>query len=293
LWIVAAAGLLLAPLAIHQVSLGHAEWIGDHSLGHRLWAAGISFALGETGGVIARPERLLPAVAPLAAMLAALGLLAARGERRERRAAGRMLAVAAATVVAPLALALLVPGRDYVLARNLLPALVPLLAAVAVGVTLRRGRRAGTLLAAVLVAYSLGFAVWASASSSLQRPDWESVAAKLGEPRAPRAMVTWTLGEASLRYYLSTGSFQVQPTDGFAWYVHEVDFVSAGPAPPVPARLLGPRFAQIGYGPAGRLWVRRYALPGPELAHLRLRTVRDAELGFRSNGVLLDGIGPG
>jgi len=293
LWIVAAAGLLLAPLAIHQVSLGHAEWIGDHSLGHRLWATGISFALGETGGVIARPERLLPAVVPLAAMLAALGLLVARGERHERRAAGRMLAVAAATVAAPLALALLVPGRDYVLSRNLLPALLPLLAAVAVGCTVRRAQRAGALLAGVLVVYSLGFAVWASASSSLQRPDWETVAAKLGDPPAPRAIVTWTLGEASLRYYLSTGSFQVQPADRFSWYVHEVDFVSDGPVPPVPARLLGPRFAQIGHWPAGRLWVRRYALPGPELAHLRLRTVRDAELGFRSNGVLLDGIGPG
>ncbi len=39
--------------------------------------------------------------------------------------------------------------------------------------------------------------------------------------------------------------------------------------------------------------MRRYALPGPELAHLRLRTIRSADLGFRSNGVLLDGIGPG
>jgi mannosyltransferase len=293
LWIVAAAGLLLAPLALHQMSLGHAEWIGDHGLGHRLWAAGVTFVLGETGEVIARPERLLPAVVPLAAMLATLVLLAARGERRERHGAGRMLAIAAVTVVAPLALALLVPGRDYVLARNLLPALVPLLAAVAVGATLRRARRAGALLVGILIAYSLAFAVWASASPSLQRPDWEAVAAKLGEPRAPRAIVTWTLGEASLRYYLSTGSFQVQATDGFAWYVHEVDFVSDGPAPPVAPRLLGRRFAAVGYGPAGRLWVRRYALPGPELTHLRLRTVRKAELGFRSNGVLLDGIGPG
>jgi hypothetical protein len=28
------------------------------------------------------------------------------------------------------------------------------------------------------------------------------------------------------------------------------------------------------------------------LAPLRLRSVRDAELGFRTNGVLVDGIGP-
>jgi mannosyltransferase len=290
--IVVVAGLALAPLAIHQMSLGHAEWIGDRSLGHRVWDAGVTFAVGETGDVIARPERVLPAVVPLAAMLVLLGLVALRGERDERRAAGRMLAIAAVTVVVPLTIALLVPGKDYFLARNLIPALVPLLAAVAIGACLRRARRAGLLAAAVLVAYSLGFSILASADPALQRPDWKGVAAALGEPRAPRAMVTWTLGEASLRYYLSTGSFQVQPAEGFAWDVHEIDFVSQGQAPPVPRRLLGPGFHQVGYAPAGSLWIRRYALPGPELAPLRLRAIRAADLGFRSNGVLLDGIGP-
>jgi hypothetical protein len=293
LWIVVLAGLALAPLAIHQMSLGHAEWIGERSLGHRLWEAGVTLSVGETGDVIARPERVLPAVVPLLATIAALALLVFRGERDERRAAGRMLAIGAVTVAAPVALALLAAGKDYVLARNLLPALVPLLAAVAIGVTLRRARRAGLALAAVLVAYSLGFSIWASGSPSLQRPGWDAVAGELGEPLAPRAIVTWKLGAASLRYYLSTGSFQIQPSDGFTWYVHEVDFVSDGKAPPVSPRLLGPGFRQIADEPAGRLWLRRYALPGGDLTRLRLGAVREADLGFRSNGVLLDGIGPG
>ncbi len=193
----------------------------------------------------------------------------------------------------PLSLAVIAPGKDYVLARNLLPALVPLLVAVALGGTLRKASRSGAAIVAVVAAYSLAFSVWASASPALQRPDWDAVAARLGEPQATRAMVTWTLGEASLRYYLSTGSIQVTPADGFSWFVHEVDFVSDGPSDPVPQRLLGPRFKQVGQARAGRLHIRRYALPGTELAHLRLRTVRRADLGFRSNGVLLDGIGPG
>jgi hypothetical protein len=293
LWIVGLAGLALAPLAIHQMSLGHAEWIGGRSLGHRLWEVGVTFVVGETGDIVARPETVLPAIVPLLAALAALALLALRGDRRERRAGGLMLAVAAATVVVPLALALVAPDKDYVLARNLLPALVPLLVAVAIGATVRTARHAGTAFAALLVAYSLGFCVWASLSPALQRPDWDAVATHLGEPEAPRATVLWTLGAASLRYYLSTGSFQVQPSDGYAWSVHEVDFVSDGPAPPVPARFLGPRFRQVAYEQVGRLYVRRYVMPGPELAHLRLRQVRKADLGFRSNGVLLDGIGPG
>lgn len=292
LWIVLLTGLALAPLAIHQMSLGHAEWIGDRSLGHRVWEAGVTFVVGETGDIVSRPETVLPAIVPLFAVLAGLLLLALRADRGERRAGGLMLALAAMTVAGPLALALVAPGKDYVLARNLLPALVPLLVAVAIGVTAHRARRSGMVVASVLVAYSLGFCVWVSISPAWQRPGWDTVAARLGEPTAPRAIVLWTLGAASLRYYLSTGSFQAQSSEGFAWSVHEVDFVSDGPAPPVPAVSLGPRFRQVGYEQVGRLYVRRYALPGPDLARLRLRRARDADLNFRSNGVLLDGIGP-
>jgi uncharacterized membrane protein len=292
LGILAAAGLLLAPLAIHQMSIGHAEWIGNNSLGHRIWETGLTFMLGETGDIIARPEHPLLAVVPCMLAVAALTLVVMRGERRERRAAGIPLVLAAVTVVVPVALALLAPDKDYVLSRNLLPALVPLLVAVAAGFSLRRARRSGTILAAALVAYSLGFSVWASVSPALQRPDWSAVAAVIGEPAVPRAMVTWTLGEASLRYYLSTGSVQVNPSDGFRWWVGEVDFISDGPAPPPAAKLLGPGFRQAGYEQVGRLYVRRYAHVGPGLEPLRLRAIRNAELGFHSNGVLLDGISP-
>jgi 4-amino-4-deoxy-L-arabinose transferase-like glycosyltransferase len=290
--IVAGAGLLLAPLAIHQMSIGHAEWIGNFSLGHRLWETGLTFMLGETGDVIARPEYPLLALVPCLLAVTALVFVFSRGERGERRAAGIPLALAAATIAVPVFLGLLAPAKDYVLARNLLPALVPVLVAIAVGFTVRRAGRAGTVLCAALVAYSLGFSVWAALSPALQRPDWNSVATDLGEPTVPRALVTWTLGEASLRYYLSTGGFQVQPSDGYEWQVGEIDFVSDGPAAPPPPRLLGPGFRQVGYEKAGRLYVRRFATPGPGLRPLRLGIVRDADLGFRTNGVLLDGIGP-
>jgi len=292
LGIVAGVGLLLAPLAIHQMSMGHAEWIGAYGLGHRLWGSGITFLLGETGEVIARPAHPPLALLPAALAVATAAAIALRGDPGERRATWPLLLVAAATVTAPVALGLIDPGKDYVLARNLMPALVPLLVILAIGFTLRRARRLGVLLGSLFVACSLAFCVWASASPSLQRPNWDAVAASLGEPSGPRAMVTWTLGEASLRYYLSTGAFQVLPSDGYRWLVGEVDFVSDGPAPPPPPRLLGPRFRQVRYERAdSRLYVRRYAVPGPGLAPLRLAAVRDAQLGFHSNGVLLDGIG--
>jgi hypothetical protein len=196
-------------------------------------------------------------------------------------------------VAIPVVLAIATPGSDYVLARNLLPALAPLLAAVAIGVTMPTARRAGPAIGIALFAYSLGFCLWASASPSLQRPDWRAVAGRLGDPAQPRALVSWTLGEASLRHYLGSVSFQTVQAEGFSWYVHEIDFISDGPAPPVPPAKLPPGIRQTGYETVGRLHVRRYALPGPDLAPVRLRDLRGADTNFRSNGVLIDGIEPG
>jgi mannosyltransferase len=293
LGVFAAFALALLPLAYHQMSLAHAEWIGNFSLGHRLAETAMAFFIGETADIIARPERPELAFVPLALGLAALVLLAARGTREERRAGAIPLSLAAAAVGIPLLLAVVPYGKDFVLARNVIPALVPLLVAIAIAVTLPAARRLGTVIATGLIAYSLGFSVWASATPDLQRPDWDAAAAAIGEPEAPRASVTWVLGEASLRYYLSTGAFQVKPSDPYDWFVHEIEFISDGKAPPPPRRLIGPRFRETSYEEAGRLYVRHYELPGPGLAPLRLRELTDAELNFRNTGVLLDGIGPG
>jgi hypothetical protein len=105
-------------------------------------------------------------------------------------------------------------------------------------------------------------------------------------------MVTWSLGEAPLRYYLSSGAIQVRPSDGYDWLVHEIDFVSNGKVPPPPSRLLGSGFRETAREGAGRLFIRRFRPPGPGLEPLRLRALRDAQLNFHSNGVLLDGVGP-
>jgi mannosyltransferase len=292
LWIVGGFGLLLAPLVLHQMSYGHAEWISNFSLGHRVWEISTTFAIGETSDVIARPERPELAFLPCALIVGALALLALRGKREERRAAATPLLVATAAIGIPLLLALAPGGMDFVLARNVLPALVPLLVAVGIAVTLPAARRLGAAIAAALLVYSLGFSLWASFDPDLQRPDWEAVAAAIGEPEAPRASVTWVLGEASLRYYLSTGAIQVTPADGYHWLVHEVDFISDGKVTPPPQGLLGPGFRETERGSVGRLYVRHFELAGPGSAPLRLRELKKARLDFRNTGVLLDGIGP-
>ncbi|HVO53926.1 MAG TPA: glycosyltransferase family 39 protein [Solirubrobacterales bacterium] len=292
LWIVAVACLLLAPLAIHQASLGHAEWIDTLSLGHRVWETAATFLTGETGDIIGQPERPELAFVPLALCLAAFALLAWRGDRDERRAAALPLLAAVAAVGIPVVLALLSVSKDYVLARNLIPALVPLLVLVAIATTTRRARRLGQLIGAGLLVYSLGFCILASASPQFQRPDWSVVAQRLGEPQRPRAMVTWLLGGAPLHYYLPTGASQVRPSEGYPWQVGEIDLISQGWAPPPPRRQIGPGFLESGHEDAGSLFIRRYQLPQPGLAPLRLRRLSKVRLNFRSNGVLLDGIGP-
>jgi 4-amino-4-deoxy-L-arabinose transferase-like glycosyltransferase len=284
--------IAVAPLAIHQMSIGHADWIGNFTLGHRLAETAVTFVTGETGDIIARPERPWLAFVPLALSLAALALLLRRRAGRERRAAGRPLLLLAAGVGIPVFLALVAESKDFVLARNLIPALVPLLAAIGIAVSSPASRRLGTAIGALLVAYSLGFCVLASTDEQLQRPNWSAVAEHIGPPNGPRATVTWTLGEAPLRYYLSSGAIQLRAKERYDWLVKEVDFVSDGAEPAPPPRLLGPGFHQVAREDAGRLYVRRYRFQEPGLAPLRLRRLREAKLDFRTNGVLLDGVGP-
>jgi mannosyltransferase len=293
LLIVGLAAAALAPLAIHQMSYGHAEWIDNFPLGHRLVETAATYFTGETGDIIGRAERPALAALPLALALLAFALLALRADRETRRAVAIPLGVGVVAVGVPVALALLSASKDFVIARNVIPALVPLLVAIAIALTMPEARRLGALIAGGLLAYSLAFCIWASASPDLQRPDWHAVADRLGESTAPRATVTWTLGEAPLRFYLSSGAIQLKASEGYEWLVREVSFVSEGEVPPPPPRLLGAGFREAGREHAGRLFIRRYRTAGSKLEPLRLRTLKDARLNWRTNGVLLDGVGPG
>src|SRR5436305_3076027 len=195
LWIVALTAAVLTPLVIHQMSYGHAEWIGKFTLGHRLWETAATFLVGETGDIIGGPERPALAFVPLALSVAAFALLALRGDRREKRAAAVPLAVAALTIGMPLLLALTAASKDFVLARNLLPALLPLLLVVAIGLTVGPAPRLGAALAALCVPYALVFAIYVNFDEELQRPDWQAVAEHLGATEAPPATLPWPPGE--------------------------------------------------------------------------------------------------
>jgi mannosyltransferase len=183
---VALAGAGLLVLAVGQRNRGNAGWIKKIPFGHRL---------GEL------PRELLagfpPAVpwVPVAGgvlVLAALALLLARGEARERRAA--LLAAAVGLVAIALPLLLAAAGLDYFLTRNVLVAWLPLALVVAAGLGARRAGALGPLLAAALCALALVPVVAVARDADLQRPPWRTLNSVLGPPRAGHAIVLLRAG---------------------------------------------------------------------------------------------------
>ncbi|HET9185793.1 MAG TPA: glycosyltransferase family 39 protein, partial [Solirubrobacterales bacterium] len=193
------AGAALLPLIAAQVNPTHIGWIENSLLSTRFFETGVSFLIGETGHVIAEPPRERYALLPAFAVAAALVLLVGGG-RRERR--GAAVAAVVGLGVGALAGLAVVFGKDYVVERNLLPALVPLAAVVAVGCAAARPRLLGVLLAAVLCAYWVAFDVYVTQTPNLQRPDFRWIARALGPAQVPRAVVSWKLAADPLRWYL-------------------------------------------------------------------------------------------
>jgi len=278
---VAAVGLALLPLANSQTNPTHIGWIENSPLPERLWETAVSFLVGETGHVIAEAPRERYALVPIVLVGLALALLALRGERRERRGGALGLALGLG-VVALTAIAALV-GKDYVVERNLLPALVPLLAAVAIGFAAERARRLGLLLAVALCAYWIAFDVHVTQTPNLQRPDFRTVTDALGPPGGRRAIVTWKLAADPVRYYLHDQAVRMY---GGKERIREIA-VLRKPLATGQTVTLPPSFHQVGRLRADRLTVNVYFSKRP--VPVEFHTLRDLPTGFGEVGVLLDG----
>ncbi|MFT3865327.1 MAG: glycosyltransferase family 39 protein [Solirubrobacterales bacterium] len=279
--VVGAAGASLLPLIAAQTNPNHIGWIEESALGERFFQTGVSFLIGETGHVIAEPPRVHYAVLPALGVALAAAALLAVGTRRERR--GGALALAVGLGILALAGAAALLGKDYVVERNLLPALVPLAAVVAVGLGAARLRLAGVVVAVGLCAYWLAFDVYVTQTPNLQRPDYRGVASALGPARVPRAIVSWRLAGDPLRWYLDDGAMR--------WYggseaVREVDLVGKRIVADRPANL-PPVFRLAGVERLNRLTIARYLSSTPVL--LRMPRLDALETGYAENGIVLDG----
>jgi hypothetical protein len=188
------------PLILAQINPTHVGWIERSLLSTRFFQTGISFLIGETGHVIAEPPREGYALVPAMLVGAAMLLVATRGSGRERR--GALLGATVGLGVALLALLAALVGKDYIVERNLLPALLPLGIAAAIGFGADRASRLGLLLAGVLCAYWIAFGIRVTQTPNLQRPDFRGIVEKLGPPHRARAIVSWKLAAEPVRFYL-------------------------------------------------------------------------------------------
>jgi mannosyltransferase len=183
---------LLAHLPVLFDQRGNGEAVAGSSLASRIagipknLVVGYSFPLEAAGSV-------------LAACLVVLGLvLAARltpGERRGALVAGSLVA---AVVLVPIALAAV--GRDYVIARNAIVAVVP--AAVCVGAGLA-SRRVGVAAAVLLSALCAAIALVPAVDRTYGRTDWRGAGDAIGPTHVRRALVvTPSMSRSLWRPYL-------------------------------------------------------------------------------------------
>ncbi len=233
------AGIALLPLALHQASLGHDGWIAAISLPTRVTDTARYF--------LAAPTTEPSALVTLLAGTIVLGIVWLAVIEREDRA-GLLVAggIGLASIAIPLVLAL---GYDFFFHRNLIGALPLLIVAAGIACASRRVRVTGPLLAAALCAVSLVAVMQIDTEPRMQRADWRSAARAIGPARGPRAIVTPSLGDEPLEYYLGHLTLLHHGTR-----VAEVDLLGwpaphAAVAPPPP-----------GFRPAGRRRVGAFTL---------------------------------
>ena len=194
--VLALVGLVLVPLIVAQGGHG-TQWIGRWALSSRLQAIPQYYLTGYSGAPLGHGVELLVALPLLAG--SALGAWQLRHAGGGAGALGAPL-IAGCGILIPLALAVM--GADYLAPRNLLAAMIPVTAAVAVLLAAPGTGRATWALAVAGALAFLAVSVDVDLSPRLQRGNWRGVAHALRRGSAARALTTVELGAAPLEYYL-------------------------------------------------------------------------------------------
>ena len=255
-------GLALLPLVSAQGGQG-TQWIGRWALSSRLQAIPQYFLTGYSGAPLGHGVELLVALP----ILAGLGLGCWRGlARSEERGALIALALAAGGVLLPILLVAF--GADYLAPRNLVAAMVPVSALIAVVVTARSTGRGGLVLAGVIAIAFLAISLDVDLSPRLQRGNWRDVARALGGGPSDRAITTVELGAAPLEYYLPP--LHNLPR-GASVTVAEIDETGYAPLRASAGSSPAPGFRLLDRLDVDGLIVYRFVSPAP-------RTVSEAKL---------------
>ncbi len=214
---IALVGVALLPLISAQGGHG-TQWIGRWPLSERLQAIPQYFLTGYSGEPLGRGIELLVTLPILAGLALWLGRALAAppaapsptgaesvagaedSTPAERRGARIALLLAACGVLIPIALAFL--GADYLAPRNLVAAMIPLTALIAVTFASPTLGRVGIALALTTALAFAAISLDVNLSPRLQRGNWRDVAHALRADGRARAITTVELGAAPLEYYL-------------------------------------------------------------------------------------------
>jgi hypothetical protein len=189
-------GLALIPLIITQGGHG-TQWIGEWALASRLEAIPQYYLSGYSGSPLGHGIEALVALLILTGVLHGLWKTLTRCEERGALIA---LTITVAGVLIPVLLALL--GADYLAPRNIVAAMVPLSALLAIVIAAQRTGRLGMAFAGLLALAFLVLSVDVNLSPRLQRGDWSGVADVLRSAQPKHVITTVELGSAPLEYYL-------------------------------------------------------------------------------------------
>jgi mannosyltransferase len=279
--VLALVGVALLPLISAQGGHG-TQWIGEWALTSRLQAIPQYYLTDYYGSSLGHGIELLVALPILAGLGFGLWRVLTPPEERGALIA---LAIAAGGILIPIALVAL--GADYLAPRNLVAAMIPVTALIAIVVPSRRAARAGIALAVLIVLAFAAITVDVDLSPRLQRGNWRDLARALSAPArvgvagpgrtltpialggdGARAIVTVELGSAPLEYYMPPLR---NLTPGRTIAVSEIDEVGYAPLALSAGRPPAPGFRLLDRLDVDGLIAYRFVSPVP-------RTLSEAEL---------------
>jgi hypothetical protein len=193
--------------------------------------------------------------AGLVALAAAL-LLAFGGGPRRRHGAALAAWVGAFAIVVPIVLAWL--GTDYLVARNLIAAWLPVAIVIAAACTAPRTLPFGVVLAVLFLGAFVYANVKINGSPQYERPDWRGVARALGTAKGRRAIVAYDSSYATQPLSLYVPRVPWSQRIAAPVGVGEVDVVAN--AYSSPAVTLPPGVRRISTATVGDFLVARFAV---------------------------------